>query len=168
METKITWLPTEAMQQTQQWVQPTYEDKIQKLKEVASYHETHCAVAEQALTSEIESLRQQVAELLNTVADNATVYVETLATQELEILKLREALKWALGCTDIGSWIEDGDMKPAVDAYNKAKQALSTPLTTEHLNEWLKERLGEPVCAKTIATDDGYIQIPLYSVKEIV
>lgn len=38
--------------------------------------------------------------------------------------KLRDALEWSLGCIDVGGWIADGDMKPAVQAYNKAKEAL--------------------------------------------
>ena len=42
----------------------------------------------------------------------------------LENKKLHKSLGWALGCIDVDSWIESGDMKVAVDAFNKAKEAL--------------------------------------------
>ena len=73
------------------------------------------------LQIKIGDVTQQYQEKLNDAEDK-------LAQLQADNLKLREALAWALGCVDVGSWIESGDMKPAVDAFSKASAVLnSTP-----------------------------------------
>jgi hypothetical protein len=115
---------------------------------------------------EIESLRQRVADEKSVVfyqKEMSHTLREQLALRELEILKLRggfdKLLTYAYGLLPPKHYAE----------------LLSTPLTTEHLNEWLRERIGEPVAfydpTNFIRTTDKETlteRTPLYAVKEIV
>jgi hypothetical protein len=95
------------------------------------------------ITDEITTLRQQLAEIVkfqssvDRLASKQVECIETLALRDLEIVKLREALESINECC-----IARGN-----DIYiqNIIEQALSTTFTPDHLNEWLREQVGEPV-----------------------
>jgi hypothetical protein len=120
----------------------------------------------------IAELRQQVENKMARLNDVTSEYqhaVKQLALRELEILKLREALGLLteMCITHVGADYGDEVHK----RYLQGKEALSTPLTTEYLNEWLKEKLGEPVATTfdngiTFHTD-FYEPTKLYAVKEL-
>ena len=191
METKITSLPTEAMQQTQQEARVFLR---QGSKLVAGHEgvfvEDKVILAKAAdelakANSELETLRQQVAditkhrdELLKHIGERTLTPtgLEELALRDLEIVKLREVLQ--------ASYDFYGDGYK-VDA--QVRKVLSTPFTPSDLNAYVEaeiaKRLGEPVA--WVWYVDGYdmytndfeymksIQkykptTPLYSVKEIV
>ncbi len=133
-------------------------------------------------SDEITTLRQQVAELedkleavstesyltnddlhkeqalSSTLQNQCDRQKHQLALRELEILKLREALESICrvnGTTPVLTY-------QAMESI--AKQALSTPFTPEHLNEWLKERASDGICCA-----DGCIKCDARKqVKEIV
>jgi len=84
--------------------------------------------------SEIQSLRQQVAELKcseEVLAHNVTSLHDQLALRDLEISKLRDALKNT-----------EAYIAVTYGANVDFKYPLSTTFTPDHLNEWLKEQIA--------------------------
>jgi hypothetical protein len=116
------------------------------------------------------------------LGNDALVEITTLrqqvAIRDLELLKLREALS-EISIADPNGWCVINHNP--IQARHVAKQALSTPLTTDHLNELLKEKIGEQIGTYSTRTgkttmfnhrklqnDYGIVLLDLYSVKEIV
>jgi hypothetical protein len=144
----------------------------------------------QSSLDEITTLRQQVAELEgNKQKDNADfedvkllmeAYKEavnkSLTLRDLEIVKLREALWQASRQLDLH--------EPSSTMCKLVGEALSTQFTPDHLNEWLREQVGEPVAWQVwqrpveigdeyfLIADNKYAKnpiwatIPLYALKE--
>jgi hypothetical protein len=104
--------------------------------------------------NEITTLRQEVAEiskhrdeLLKHIGERALTPtgLEQLALHEIEIIKLRKTLGNVISENVANREYNSKKALYETTEEVKAKQALSTPLTTKHLNEWLKEKIGEPV-----------------------
>ena len=88
---------------------------------------------------EIQSLRQQLAEcrnvdfpLLGKLTNEIDSLQEKLAVKDLEVMQLREALKYYL------------DNNTGITV---AHQAITTTFTPDNLMAWYKEQLGEPVAS---------------------
>jgi len=111
---------------------------------------------------EITALRQQVAELtkhrdelLKHIGERTLTPtgLEQLALRDLEIVKLREALNSFEISDDTGLqalWVTS-------KTAEQIDEALSTTYTTEHLDAWLKEKIGEPVAWKYNSLGTDYI-----------
>jgi len=84
-------------------------------------------------------------------SDQLKAMQHQLAAQELVIQQLRDALEFCSGT----SYIDD--------AHRIADEALTIPTSTEHLEAWYKEMVGEPIA---IVDDAGVLIVCNYSYKQ--
>lgn len=99
---------------------------------------------------------------------------QRLVQKDLETLALREALEIAVGRIEDMLKADDGQAwKETERRLPTLKLAISTTYTTEHLDAWLKEKIGEPVIWLTEkeyntlkrAQKTERETVPLYAVK---
>ena len=97
-----------------------------------------------------EKLSASETKVVIAMSDELTTLRQQLVLKELENKTLREALTMMA---------EDGWLSCGVEGLDKVQQKvydiyLQPPVTTEHLQAWLKEQIGEPIA---VTKDNGLI-----------